>query len=894
MSGGFFRGTSAEQDTRFSNKQAKLLKSQKFAPELENLVDMTKVKMDVMKPWIAKRVTELIGFEDEVLINFIYSLLERKVVNGKEVQISLTGFMERNTGKFMKELWVLLLSAQNNASGVPQQFLEAKEEEMMKKKAEMDRIANEIQKKKERENRELDQEKRKKMDDYGSNSREKNAEREPTPKHQVLVRLIDDLDPVERNGSRIRNRVSKSPRSIDHSPSPRRSRSISKSFSSSRSYSSERHRTRSTSRSPGERRGHSLSSERVYPAPPRCSVSPCRIHSPRRSLSPPRHRQSSTSRLRRRSPSPVRYRRRSPFRRRSRSPRRRKSRSPLRRRSRSPLRHRSRSPLRRRSRSPIRRRSRSPMWCRSRSPSRLSPMRYRSKSPIRCQSPLRHRAPSPTRHRSPSLTSLGYHRSPLSPRRSSPFLAKRKSSISVRKRSLTPVRSLFPQELVLPSPIFCRSPSPIRKRILKNERSPVRSHRGRIRGRDKYSPVQHASPVKTEAHKGSRSLERRRPISPRSLQNIYDRKDSREKELLLPQLSWSPSVPEPPHRSRSDSESPPTKRERNPSEDRGPRSTSNRRERKMMDTDSPSPSKLRECRVSSDISEKIAAEKEMNRSREAFEHRPRSSRKILTTHDPYKDLGKGWDERECSEIHSHSDHLDSRKLNEVINREILTGRMEHTKELDQQKSPSAHRHSPSIKRLKESYDGESFKTDKENLSHTNDKGKELHVELEAPLTSSRKVEQNDLSSNKGSGFEESEKRRTKDKEKRKHKRSDRYDSTSDDSFDSYVEDRKEAKRRRKEERKLKKEEKRRRREERRRRKVERRSQKLKTKSANIRSLPSDTERNPDSRSSSDGHLRKEDRHEHEIEESESLQKRLEIELREKALQSLRAKRGISH
>lgn len=40
---------------------------------------MTKVKMDVMKPWIAKRVTELIGFEDEVLINFIYGLLERKV-----------------------------------------------------------------------------------------------------------------------------------------------------------------------------------------------------------------------------------------------------------------------------------------------------------------------------------------------------------------------------------------------------------------------------------------------------------------------------------------------------------------------------------------------------------------------------------------------------------------------------------------------------------------------------------------------------------------------------------------------------------------------------------------------------------------------------------------------
>lgn len=41
---------------------------------------MTKVKMDVMRPWIANRVTELLGFEDEVLINFISSLLEKKVI----------------------------------------------------------------------------------------------------------------------------------------------------------------------------------------------------------------------------------------------------------------------------------------------------------------------------------------------------------------------------------------------------------------------------------------------------------------------------------------------------------------------------------------------------------------------------------------------------------------------------------------------------------------------------------------------------------------------------------------------------------------------------------------------------------------------------------------------
>lgn len=55
-------------------------------------------------------------------------------INGKEVQISLTGFMEKNTGKFMKELWALLLSAEKNTSGVPQQFLDAKEDDTRRKK----------------------------------------------------------------------------------------------------------------------------------------------------------------------------------------------------------------------------------------------------------------------------------------------------------------------------------------------------------------------------------------------------------------------------------------------------------------------------------------------------------------------------------------------------------------------------------------------------------------------------------------------------------------------------------------------------------------------------------------------------------------------------------------
>lgn len=42
-------------------------------------VDMSKVNLEVIKPWITKRVTEILGFEDDVVIEFIFNQLEVKV-----------------------------------------------------------------------------------------------------------------------------------------------------------------------------------------------------------------------------------------------------------------------------------------------------------------------------------------------------------------------------------------------------------------------------------------------------------------------------------------------------------------------------------------------------------------------------------------------------------------------------------------------------------------------------------------------------------------------------------------------------------------------------------------------------------------------------------------------
>lgn len=73
---GFFRGTSAEQDNRFTDKQKKLLKQLRFHDVLTKRVDMTKVNLNTIKPWITKRITQFLGMEDEVVVEFVFNQLE--------------------------------------------------------------------------------------------------------------------------------------------------------------------------------------------------------------------------------------------------------------------------------------------------------------------------------------------------------------------------------------------------------------------------------------------------------------------------------------------------------------------------------------------------------------------------------------------------------------------------------------------------------------------------------------------------------------------------------------------------------------------------------------------------------------------------------------------------
>jgi serine/arginine repetitive matrix protein 1 len=158
----------------------KLLKSTKFPPEFSRKVDMTKVNIEVMKKYsrlpriliATQSVNSLLPVTGGLLVESLKSLAMKMTLslncastswkalatyvsmdaktltrftanllrsddqpNVKELQIQLTGFLDKDTSKFCKELWSLCLSGQENPQGVPKELLEAKKLELMQEKA---------------------------------------------------------------------------------------------------------------------------------------------------------------------------------------------------------------------------------------------------------------------------------------------------------------------------------------------------------------------------------------------------------------------------------------------------------------------------------------------------------------------------------------------------------------------------------------------------------------------------------------------------------------------------------------------------------------------------------------------------------------------------------------
>ncbi|KAI8096398.1 serine/arginine repetitive matrix 1 [Halteromyces radiatus] len=188
---GYFKGASADQDSRFSNKEKKLLKSTNFPTEFDQKVNIKKINLDVIKPWIANRITQLLGVDDELIVDFAFGLLEEEKPDPKRMQINLTGFLENNAPIFMLELWKLLLSAQDSVGGIPKEFIEQKKEELrLKKEQEEKRRAEEeatldtIRQKKAQEQENYPRRERRSRFDTPSSRRHRSRESSPYRHHR--------------------------------------------------------------------------------------------------------------------------------------------------------------------------------------------------------------------------------------------------------------------------------------------------------------------------------------------------------------------------------------------------------------------------------------------------------------------------------------------------------------------------------------------------------------------------------------------------------------------------------------------------------------------------------------------------------------------------------------
>lgn len=54
----------------------KRLKATKFPPEFDKKVNIDKVNIDLMKKWIADKITTILGDEDDIVVETCYNLLE--------------------------------------------------------------------------------------------------------------------------------------------------------------------------------------------------------------------------------------------------------------------------------------------------------------------------------------------------------------------------------------------------------------------------------------------------------------------------------------------------------------------------------------------------------------------------------------------------------------------------------------------------------------------------------------------------------------------------------------------------------------------------------------------------------------------------------------------------
>ncbi|GAX15099.1 serine/arginine repetitive matrix protein 1 [Fistulifera solaris] len=132
------KGTASVADSRALTKA---LRSTKFPESFSTAVDLSKINKPVLAQWVENKITEILGFEDEIVqstaVNlFLPSSSDEAVieVDPRKAQIDMAGFLgDDEAAKFAKELWDMMADAQKTPLGIPTKLLKEKKKELAMK-----------------------------------------------------------------------------------------------------------------------------------------------------------------------------------------------------------------------------------------------------------------------------------------------------------------------------------------------------------------------------------------------------------------------------------------------------------------------------------------------------------------------------------------------------------------------------------------------------------------------------------------------------------------------------------------------------------------------------------------------------------------------------------------
>ena len=94
---------------RFSDKDKLSRQTLRFDPSLNRRERITSADIERLRPYVTEKLSDLSGVDDDILTEYVLSSMEAKdddgCVDGKQIQIAISGFLEDKAGAFVTELW---------------------------------------------------------------------------------------------------------------------------------------------------------------------------------------------------------------------------------------------------------------------------------------------------------------------------------------------------------------------------------------------------------------------------------------------------------------------------------------------------------------------------------------------------------------------------------------------------------------------------------------------------------------------------------------------------------------------------------------------------------------------------------------------------------------------